>query len=102
MSDKAYFVSNSDFPRLTISAADLTSTITLQDADGVIARGENPEELVANIRAALAEARAEGAREALEKLADDIDKKFFGQAAITARYVRSRYQSTYETRQKTD
>lgn len=68
-----YFVAAEGVTGMTISAADIVTEIVLQDEDGVIARGKNPEELAANIRAALAEARAEGAREERERMQSVFD-----------------------------
>jgi len=62
---------------LTVSAEGLISfdgentqvSIILRDEDGIVAEGLNWVELVANVRAALTEARAQGAADERERLA---------------------------------
>jgi hypothetical protein len=52
--------------------ASFATSITLQDEEGIVVEGQNWVELVANIRAVLAEARAQGAADERERLAPHL------------------------------
>lgn len=61
--EPSFYVASADYPSSCFGAADLTSSITLYHEDEVLATGADPVELAANVKAALTEARKQGAAE---------------------------------------